>query len=136
MKVEPFLISSSLLGVLAQRLIRKVCGKCREFFKPTDEVLKELGLDDKIGQNIMFTRGKGCIVCNQSGYKGRIGIFEFLKVTPGIQELVLKKASADAIRNSAIKEGMTTLRSAALDKLIAGLTTIDEVFRVTLESGE
>ncbi|MFH1363180.1 MAG: hypothetical protein ABIH45_03060, partial [Candidatus Omnitrophota bacterium] len=79
--------------------------------------------------------GKGCKVCNQSGYKGRIGIYELLKVTPEIQEAILKKVSADDIRNLAVSQGMTTLRKAALEKLLLGGTTPEEVMRVTLESG-
>ena len=136
MGVEPFLISSSILGILAQRLLRKVCEKCKESYTPTEEVLKTLGLEDKIGQNITFSRGKGCRLCNKSGYKGRIGIFECLKVTPSIQQLVLKKFSADEINTQAIKEGMVTLRKAGLDNLLSGITTPEEVVRVTLESAE
>lgn len=136
MGVEPFLVSSSLLGVLAQRLVRKVCDKCKEPFKPSDEVLKILGLEDKIGKDIKFSRGKGCKLCNQSGYKGRIGIFEFLKNSPGIQELVLKKSSPDEIRALAIKEGMVTLREEAIERLLSGAISPEEVIRVTLESGE
>lgn len=134
MEVEPFLVSSSILGVLAQRLVRKVCEKCKEIYTPTDETLRNLGLEDKIGQNLQFSRGKGCQLCNQSGYKGRIGIYELLKVTPVIQELVLKRVSADEIRTMAIKEGLTTLRNSALEKLLFGLTTPEEMTRITMES--
>jgi type IV pilus assembly protein PilB len=135
MGVEPFLISSSLLGVLAQRLLRRVCEKCKELYSPSEALLKDMGLEDKIGQNIKFAKGKGCKVCNQSGYKGRIGIYELLKVTPEIQEAVLKKISADDIRDIAVSQGMVTLRRAALEKLLLGGTTPEEVMRVTLESG-
>ena len=135
MGIEPFLVSSSLLGVLAQRLVRKVCDKCKEYFEPGEEVLKSLGLEDKIGKGLKFAKGKGCRICNQIGYKGRIGIFEILKVSPAIQELVIKKVSADEIRELAIKEGLATLRHAAIDKLMSGLTTVEEVMRVTLEGG-
>jgi len=134
MGVEPFLVSSSLLGVLAQRLVRKVCEKCRKSYTPDNEILKNLGLEDKIGQNIQFNKGTGCLLCNQSGYKGRVGIYELLKVSAKIQELVLKKASAEEIRAIAIKEGLKTLRDAAIEKLFLGLTTPEEVMRVTLES--
>lgn len=135
MGVEPFLVSSSLLGVLAQRLIRKVCDRCKEFYVPPDALLKSLDMEDKIGKGIKFAHGKGCKLCNQSGYKGRIGIYELLKVSPSIQGLVLKKASADDIRNVAVKEGLCTLRSGAIDKLIQGKTTTEEVIRVTLDTG-
>ena len=134
MGVEPFLVSSSLLGVLAQRLLRKICDKCKEFYLPTDSVLKNIGLEDKIGQNIKLCKGKGCKVCSQSGYKGRTGIYELLKVVPEIQEAILKKSSADEIRAIAVKNGMVTLRQAALEKLLTGVTTAEEVLRVTLET--
>src|SRR3989339_406557 len=133
MGIEPFLISSSLLGVLAQRLARTVCEKCKESYIPSDEVLKSLGLEDKIGKGIKFNRGKGCQHCNKSGYGGRIGVYEFLKVSPAIQDLILKKAAADEIRSQAIKEGMATLRKAAIEKLVLGFTTVEEVIRITLE---
>ncbi|MBU1999428.1 MAG: Flp pilus assembly complex ATPase component TadA, partial [Candidatus Omnitrophica bacterium] len=103
MGVEPFLVSSSILGIVAQRLVRKVCDRCKEVYAPTDEVLKSLGLKDKIGKGVMFSRGKGCKICNQSGYKGRIGIYEVLKVSADIQRLILNSSSADEIRNMAIK---------------------------------
>lgn len=135
MEVEPFLVSSSILGTLAQRLIRKICEKCKESYYPDDETLRNLGLEDKIGKNIQFNRGRGCKLCNSSGYKGRIGIYELLKVSPAIQGLVLKRSSADAMRAAAVKEGLSTLRTAALEKLVLGLTTPEEVARVTLESG-
>jgi type IV pilus assembly protein PilB len=134
MGVEPFLVSSSLLGVLAQRLIRKVCDKCKGLFIPGEEILRNFGLEDKIGKDIKFARGSGCKLCNQSGYKGRVGIYELLKVTTAIQEMVLKRASADDIRAVAVKDGLHTLRDGALQKLLAGLTTPEEVMRVTLEA--
>ncbi len=135
MGVEPFLISSSLLGVLAQRLLRRVCEKCKDYYIPSESLLKDMGLEDKIGGNVKFTKGKGCKVCSQSGYKGRIGIYELLRVTPEIQEAVLRKVSADEIRELAVSQGMITLRNAALEKLLLGVTTPEEVMRVTLESG-
>jgi len=134
MGVEPFLVSSSLLGVLAQRLVRKVCDKCQQQYTPSNELLKTLGLEEKIGTGIKFSKGKGCVVCKQTGYKGRIGIFELLKNSPSIQELVLKKASADEIRRVAQAEGMTLLREAAIEKLLSGITTAEEVIRVTQEA--
>jgi len=135
MGVEPFLISSALLGVIAQRLARRICEKCKEEYVPSDEVLKTLGLENMIAQGVKFSRGKGCQHCNQSGFKGRLGIFELLCVTPAIQDLVLRKASSEEIRLTAIKEGMNTLRKTAIDKLLSGLITAEEVIRITLESG-
>ena len=135
MGVEPFLVSSSLLGVLAQRLVRKVCDKCKVSYEPSEDLLKSIGLEDKIGTNIKFNKGRGCQLCSMSGYRGRIGIYELLKVTPAIQQLILKKSSADDVRAVAIKEGLTTLRQAAIDKLLLGITSAEEVVRVTLDSG-
>lgn len=134
MGVEPFLVSSSILGTLAQRLIRKICEKCKENYCPNDETLRNLGLEAQIGKKIQFNRGRGCKLCNSSGYRGRIGIYELLKISPVIQELVLKRSSADDIRAAAVKEGLSTLRAGALEKLLLGLTTPEEVARLTLES--
>lgn len=133
--IEPFLVSSSLLGVAAQRLVRKVCAQCKEFYSPPPEVLAAFGLQDKADEGVKFSRGKGCPLCDQTGYKGRVGIYELLKITPAIQELVLKKASSDEIRGAAVREGMVTLRQSAIEKLAAGITTPEEVVRVTLETG-
>lgn len=136
MGVEPFLVSSSILGILAQRLVRRICEKCKEPYMPPAELLKNLGLTPETASRYKFFHGKGCKICNMSGYKGRIGIYELLKVSGKVQELVLKRSSADDIRGEAVKEGLTTLRQAALDKLVAGVTTPEEVIRVTLDSGE
>jgi type IV pilus assembly protein PilB len=135
MGVEPFLVSSSLLGVLAQRLLRKVCQKCKEEYAPSAQLLKTLDIDPDEHANLKLVRGRGCKLCNNSGYKGRTGIYELLKVTPEIQELVLKKVSADEIRDMAIKQGMKSLRQSAVDKLLAGLTSPEEVMRVTQSIG-
>lgn len=135
MGVEPFLVSSSLLGVLAQRLVRRVCKKCREEYEPSPALVKSFGLESQIHKDIKLVRGKGCKICNSSGYKGRIGIFELLKVTPEIQELVLRKSSADDIRAMAQKQGMAVLRESAIEKMLAGVTTPEEVIRVTQTPG-
>ncbi len=132
MGIEPFLVSSSLMGVLAQRLVRRICPHCKEEYIPSEEVLKDLGMDPK--SEVKFSRGKGCKLCRNTGYKGRIGIFELLISSPAIQELVLKRASADEIKNQGRKEGLITLRDSAIRKLLDGVTTVSEVFRVTEEN--
>jgi len=132
MGIEPFLVSSSLLGVLAQRLVRKICTHCREEYTPSPEILKSLGIEAKEGK-ASFSHGKGCRLCNNTGYKGRVGIFELLKNSPGIQGLVLKKASADEIREQGKKEGLCILRESAIQKLLKGITTPEEIIRVTQE---
>ncbi|MCG2711372.1 MAG: Flp pilus assembly complex ATPase component TadA [Candidatus Omnitrophica bacterium] len=135
MGIEPFLVSSSLLGVLAQRLVRKVCSKCKEEYVPAPKLLQTLGLGENFDPNQKFARGKGCSLCSKSGYKGRIGIYELLKASAPIQELVLNRASADDIREMACKQGMRTLRETAIEKLLTGETTAEEVMRVTLGGG-
>lgn len=135
MGVEPFLVSSSLLGVLAQRLVRRVCTKCKEEYVPSKALLETLGLKDKVGSDIKLMRGKGCQLCGSTGYKGRIGIYELLKMNLQIQDLVLNRASAEEIRDVAQKHGMRTLREAALDKMLTGVTTPEEVIRITQSIG-
>ena len=130
MGVEPFLISSSVIGILAQRLVRIICKKCKEKDTPDDAVLKELGL--KKGDS--FYKGKGCEACKGSGYVGRIGIFEMLRMSEGIKKLASRRASDDEIRKLAVQEGMRTLRQDGLEKVEAGITTIEEILRVTEES--
>jgi type IV pilus assembly protein PilB len=135
MGVEPFLVSSSLLGVLAQRLLRKICQKCKEEYVPSGALLKTMNLEKEYKPGMKFLRGKGCKLCNNSGYKGRTGIYELLRVSIEVQELVLKKASADDIREMARSQGMKTLRDSAIEKLLAGITSPEEVMRVTQSIG-
>jgi type IV pilus assembly protein PilB len=130
MEVEPFLISSSVVGILAQRLVRVICKGCKEKHAATGALLKELGLREGAD----FYRGKGCDDCKSSGYSGRIGIFEFLRMSDDIKKLIMSKASADEIRKKAVQEGMRTLRDDGLDKARRGVTTIEEVLRVTEEA--
>ena len=129
MGVEPFLLSSAIIGVIAQRLVRRVCSKCREAYTPTPLALKRIGINPE-KKNIQFFRGKGCPVCKHSGYKGRIGIYEILKVDDKIRELILSGATSDDIRKEAIKRGMKTLKHDGLVKALKGMTTVEEVMRV------
>jgi type IV pilus assembly protein PilB len=132
MKVEPFLIASSLNLVIAQRLCRKICDNCKEIHPIPQEILMEVRKEIKV-KNPIFYKGRGCNVCNQSGYKGRIGIFEVLPITEAIKNLTIKKASGSAIQEQAIKEGMHTLKQDGIKKALEGITTIEEVWRVTKE---
>ena len=127
MGVEPFLISSSIIGVVAQRLIRKIREKCKEKYAPSDVLLKDLGIQEKVS----FYRGKGCNKCKNTGYSGRIGIYEFFEVHEDIKRLVNSKVSVDDVRKKAIELGMRTLRDDGLEKVKQGITTADEVLRVT-----
>jgi len=127
MGLEPFLISSSLILIVAQRLVRQICPKCREGYSPTPAALKDLGLDSAA----KFFRGKGCPACKNTGFLGRIGIFEVLVLNETIRKMVEERNSADAIKKKAIELGMKTLREDGLDKARSGLTTIEEILRVT-----
>lgn len=131
MGVEPFLICSSLVGVISQRLIRRVCKNCKTPYEPSDEELQRLEIDrgDVIGKKFYY--GKGCEVCNQSGYKGRKAICELLEVTNPIIELIGKKAPTSTIRDKARELGMRTIREDGLQAIINGESTTDEVLRYT-----
>ncbi len=132
MGIEPFLITATVEAVLAQRLVRKICTECRTQFEPSDELLMELQLPIAQARQYKFYYGRGCQRCNNSGYKGRCGIYELLDVTDDIRDLVSSNANVDEIRNFARGQGMTTLREAGLKLIFDGITTIDEVVRETV----
>lgn len=132
MGIEPFLITACLEGVLAQRLVRKICTECRTQFEPSDELLMELQLPIQQARQYKFYYGRGCQRCNNSGYKGRTGIHELLDVTDEIRDLISSNASVDDLRNFARSQGMTTLRESGLKLIFDGVTTIDEVVRETV----
>src|SRR5438477_3328441 len=131
MGIEPFLISSSVLMNCAQRLVRRVCMNCREEFLPDAEMFEKLGLEPK--KDAVFYRGSGCDRCKGRGYLGRLAIIEALPVSEPIRRLIIKRASAAVVKNQAVTEGMKTLRMAGIDKAIEGVTTLEEVWRVTAE---
>jgi len=133
MGIEPFLISSSLLGVLAQRLVRCICSQCCSDYTVKKEVLKKLSLNDGI---TTFQKGKGCPKCLNSGYKNRTGIFELLVPNEAIRNLVISRSSSEEIKHLACKQGMKTLRESGIDKLKSGITTPEEIVRVTQLSEE
>jgi type IV pilus assembly protein PilB len=132
MGVEPFLIASATVGVLAQRLLRKVCEKCKQPYEPPRDAVKRLGmsLDEIDKSKVTFYRGRGCDTCKGSGYKGRIGCFELMPVTDKVRELILAHASSYAIREAAIEAGMKTLKEDAMEKILLGMTTLEESLRV------
>ncbi|WP_084288241.1 type II secretion system ATPase GspE [Desulfovermiculus halophilus] len=130
MGIEPFLVSSSVHAILAQRLVRRLCPNCKQSYAPAELELKELGPGAK-GLEGRFFKPVGCEACLQTGYKGRTGIFEFLRVSEAIQSLVLHTSESNQIRQLAVKEGMRTLRQDGVRKVLAGETSIDEVLRVT-----
>jgi len=126
---EPFLLSSSIKGIIAQRLVRKVCHKCRKPYQPDPELLLKLGLKNE-GQDITFYKAEGCSACRNSGYKGRTGIFELLITDEKIRDLIIKKEDSNKIKQAAVEGGMTTLREEALKKVLSGITTLEEASRV------
>ncbi len=133
MGVEPFLVSSSLLAVLAQRLVRRLCPHCKEPYVPSDVELAEAGIPRSVVAGHTVYRGKGCAACLSTGYKGRAGIYELLVVSEGVRQLVMSGASAVAVKRKAVEEQMGTLRDDGVRQVLAGLTSIDEVMRVTQE---
>jgi len=131
MGVEPFLIASSLEGVLAQRLVRKICAGCRTPYEPNENILRQIGLSvHDIGEK-NFYYGTGCEQCNQTGYRGRKGIYELLDITEPIRELITQRAPSVVIRQKAIELGMSTLRADGLRSIFEGETTIEEVLKYT-----
>ncbi|MBS3910194.1 MAG: Flp pilus assembly complex ATPase component TadA [Actinobacteria bacterium] len=132
MGIEPFLASSAILGIIAQRLVRLLCEHCKEEYAPTPELLDELGLSD--APNLLFYRPHGCIECKGTGYKGREAIFEILEVDEEIKNLIVAKAPAARIRDAALRRGFRTLRDAGLAKIVQGKTSVEAVLRVTQEA--
>lgn len=133
MGVEPFLVSSSVIAIMAQRLVRVICPKCKEGYRPPEESLREIGLSLKMLKDGQVFKGKGCDHCMGTGYRGRSGIFELLVVDDEIQQLILDRISSSVIKKKAIERGMFTLRTDGAIKVAAGVTTIEEVLRITQE---
>ncbi|MDI9528887.1 MAG: ATPase, T2SS/T4P/T4SS family [Candidatus Cloacimonadota bacterium] len=130
--IKPYLVGSSLSLVMAQRLVRKICPNCISDYKPTDQEISDCGLTPEEAANIDFKLGRGCVHCNNTGFAGRIGIFELLTVNPEIRRLIYEGANQDLIRDAALKAGMRTLHDAAIEKMKRGITTIREVIKMTI----
>ncbi len=131
MGIEPFLIASAVIGINAQRLLRTICPKCKEAYNPPPDAIKRLGMQQAIkGQNVTFYRGRGCDYCKGGGYKGRIGVYELMPITDQIRDLILARSSSYAVKEAAIEQGMKTLRDDAMEKILLGLTTLEESLRV------
>jgi len=131
MGIEPFLISTSIILIAAQRLVRQVCKECKEQEKIPIPALIGLGFSEEEAKAIRCYKGKGCPVCNGSGYKGRIAIYEVMPIGPELREMILEGASADELKKTAVRMGMKTLRMSGLTKVKEGVTSIEEVMRVT-----
>jgi len=132
MGLEPYLVSSTCLGFMAQRLVRKLCNKCKKKETITVNEIKKLGYD-KVKAKKPFTiyKALGCDECFNSGYKGRTGIYELLVLNENLRTMIQKLASVDELRKECEKQGMRGLRKAALDKVVLGVTSLDEILRVT-----
>jgi type IV pilus assembly protein PilB len=131
MGVEPFLIASSVIGVIGQRLVRVVCRNCKVSYRPDEETLADLGLLERAQQEeTMFARGEGCHVCGGRGYRGRTGVFEVLRMSDAIKRLVLEKRAAVEVKAQAVQEGMVVMQECGLRKVLSGVTSPEEVMRV------
>jgi len=133
MGIEPFLISSAIVLILAQRLIRKVCMECREAVKVHPQLLIDLGVPPDEVKSFPVYKGKGCSLCNNTGYKGRVGLYEVMPMKEEVKELVLSRASTSEVKKEAIRLGMKTLRQSGIAKIKEGVTTIEEVLRSTID---
>jgi len=130
--VAPYLVSSALVLIQAQRLVRRICSKCREEIEADPKLLEEAGVAKGTFPNNKIFKGKGCTNCNQTGYKGRIGLYEVMPISPDIRAMILKGSSSDEIAEQAEKEGMLTLRDDGIEKVKEGVTTIEELMRETV----
>ena len=131
MGIEPFLVTSSVVAIIAQRLVRVLCPHCKEVYTPDEETLSNLCLSRSVLQNNTFYRKKGCNLCMQTGFRGRTAIFEILVVDDNVKRLVLKTSDANQISELAIRQGMITLQQDGIQKVLSGITTTEEVLRVT-----
>jgi type IV pilus assembly protein PilB len=133
MGVEPFLVATSVNLIQAQRLIRRICKECKEEASVPAQALVDLGFSAEEAPQVKTYKGRGCEVCNKTGYKGRVGLYEVMEITDELRELILVGASALELRKKAIEEGMITLRGSGLEKIRQGITTIEEVVRETVK---
>jgi len=129
--IKPYLVASALVLIQAQRLVRRICKHCKEPVKVSKKLLEEAGIPEGTFPNDEVFKGKGCSNCNQTGYKGRIGLYEIMPISPEIRAMILKGASSDDIAAQAVKEGMKTLRDDGIEKVKQGITTIEELMRET-----
>ncbi len=128
--IPGFLIANGLVGIIAQRLIRKICPHCKEAYSAPDDLLKQMGADIKKLKGATFYKGKGCPECFHTGYAGRTGIYEVMETNEEIKDLIFRQTTREVIRQVAIDTGMQTLKQSAINKVVEGVTTVDEYFRV------
>jgi type IV pilus assembly protein PilB len=131
MGIEPFLVSSSVILILAQRLLRKICTGCKAPVEVNPQALVELGFPPDVAETMTVYHGTGCPVCSNTGYKGRIALYEVMPISDRVRDLILQGASTSEIKTAAREDGMLSLRASGLQKVRLGQTTIEEVIRVT-----
>ncbi|HWY79474.1 MAG TPA: hypothetical protein VNW29_03890, partial [Candidatus Sulfotelmatobacter sp.] len=137
MQIEPFLVASTANVIVGQRLVRKICDSCRvSYTQEKKDLLKQIPeqlINKYMGKTkeIRMYKGKGCKVCHETGYVGRIGVFEVLEISDSVKELITNKANSDTIKKKAIEEGMTTMFEDGLSKVQQGITTVEEILRAT-----
>lgn len=132
MGVPTFLITATVEAILAQRLVRRICTNCKEEYEPSQDLLTDLELTPEDVKGRKFFRGGGCEICNNTGYKGRVGLFELMVMSNNLREMIMSNCQTEELRNAAEKEGMVTLRTAGMDAMYEGTTTADEVVRETV----
>ena len=133
MGIEPFLVASSVNLICAQRLVRRLCTQCKIDHPHDPKALVDAGFTEEEAHRVIPKKGKGCDRCNNSGYKGRVGLYEVMEITEELRELILVGASALELKRKAVDEGMITLRRSGLHKVMEGVTTIEEVARETVK---
>jgi type IV pilus assembly protein PilB len=132
MGIEPFLVATSVNLICAQRLVRRICVQCKEPLQIQAAALTEAGYSPEEASKITVQHGKGCGTCNNTGYKGRVGLYEVMEINDELRELILVGASALELKKKAMEQGMITLRRSGLQKVASGLTTMEEVLRETV----
>jgi type IV pilus assembly protein PilB len=130
--MEPFLVTATLEAIVAQRLVRRICNNCKAEYRPTEEQLMELSLRPEDVGDRVFHYGKGCDYCNNTGYRGRLGIYETMVLDDNLRDLIMNRASTAVLRREAMKRGMRTLRESGLLAIYEGITTLDEVVKETI----
>jgi type II secretory ATPase GspE/PulE/Tfp pilus assembly ATPase PilB-like protein len=134
MGVEPFLLSSTVVACIAQRLVRIICEDCKVAYKPDDEAFRSVGADPERWRDATFYRGEGCEKCRHTGYRGREAVFEILPFWPEIKRLTVERAPANIIKKEALSLGMRTLLEDGWERIVDGITTFEEVLKVARES--
>ena len=136
MGVPGYLVASSVIGVVAQRLVRVNCPKCKQPYTPPDSDLEAAGIDPTMSKEALFMKGRGCGNCQKSGYRGRLGIFELMPMTSKVRKLIFDGATSTDLRKEAVSQGMTTLYRDGIEKVLGGITTLEEIFRVAKPTEE